>query len=231
VKNIFFLIILSLSLGNCFGQDTVLRKNRLSDSVLERYYVLKSDPAIKQGPYKALFRRHTVVASGNYTKNLKTGTWQFFDSAGKLVEKYDYDKSAFTYEAPAYTGGDDITYAFDDTLKAGDKLSRPIKIGGIYYGYIPYVTMFQLPFNMFGVNPDDFEADVELLISPMGRLADYNVHVTSATYEYDHLFRMDVNLFSPEDRTFVPATFNGKPVLVRILIKCFVTSEGGLDFY
>jgi hypothetical protein len=230
VKNILFLFILPLYLTQCSAQDTVLRKNRLSDSVLERYYVFKSDPTIKQGPYKALFRRRTVVASGNYTKNLKTGTWQFFDSAGKLVEKYDYDKSEFTYEAPAYAG-EDFSYLFDDSLKSGDRLTRPIKIGGIYYGYIPYVNLFQLPFNMFDVDPYDFDAYVELLISPMGRLADYNVHITSVTYEYDHLFKMDVNLFSPEDRTFIPATFNGKPVLTRIIIKCFVTSDGGLDFY
>jgi hypothetical protein len=230
VKNIFFLIILFLSLGTCFAQDTVLRKNRLSDSVIERYYVFKSDPTIKQGPYKALFRRHTVVASGNYTKNLKTGTWQFFDSTGKLVEKYNYDKSEFAYETPVYTN-EDFTFAFDDTLKVGDRLSRPIKIGGIYYGYIPYVNLFQLPFNMFGVDPDEFNAEIELLISPMGRLADYSVHVTASAYDYDHVFRMDVNLFKPEDRTFVPATFNGKPVLSRIIIKCFVTSDGRLDFY
>jgi hypothetical protein len=65
----------------------------------------------------------------------------------------------------------------------------------------------------------------------MGRLADYKVRVTSAPYQYDHIFTMDVKLFKDEDRRFIPATRNGVNVISRILIKCYVTSYGTLDFY
>jgi len=72
---------------------------------------------------------------------------------------------------------------------------------------------------------------IELLVSPLGRLADYKVRLVSAYYQYDQIFSMDVGLFSDEDRTFRPATLNGRPVMSRILIKCYVSSRGELDFY
>jgi hypothetical protein len=208
----------------------VLVKQRLSDSVTERYYVRKDSPNIKQGPYTALFRRKVTVAKGNYTKNIKTGIWQFFGPTGTLVEKYNYDQKRFTYETPP-SATDKFTYLFDDSLKVGDKVSRPVKIGGIYYGYITYLNLFKLPFGLYDIDNYYFVASLELLVSPMGRLADYKVHVVSDYYQYDQTFHFDVKLIGEEDRIFLPATLNGKPVMSRILIKCFITNSGGLDFY
>jgi hypothetical protein len=230
VKNRFLLFIILFCVTSCFAQDTVKQKNRLTDSVIERFYVLRSDKTIKEGLYKAFFKRKTLIASGNYSKNLKTGIWQFSDRRGRLVEKYDYDKNRFTYIAPLWAP-EYLSLLFDDTLKEGDRITRPLKIGGIYYGYIPYVNLFQLPFDTFGVSTYAFHAYVELLISPLGRLADYNVRIVSSYYDYDHTFNLDVKLFNEADRTFIPATLNGKRVMSRIVIKCFVTPSGGLDFY
>jgi hypothetical protein len=65
----------------------------------------------------------------------------------------------------------------------------------------------------------------------MGRLADYKVRITSDFYDYDHIINMDVGLFNQEDRTFTPATINGTAVISRIVIKCYVSPWGTLDFY
>jgi hypothetical protein len=230
VKNSCLFIISFFYLTNCLAQDTVERRNRLTGTVIERFYVLKSDPNIKKGPYKAFFRRSTLIATGNYNNDKKTGIWQFFDRRARLTEKYNYDKNSLTFEAPLYAI-DYLSYLLDDTIKVGDRITRPIKIGGIYYGYIPYVNIFQLPFDMFGTESYTFEAYVELLISPLGRLADYKVRVVSPYYEYDHTFNLDINLFSEADRMFFPMTLNGTPVMSRIVIKCYVTPSGGLDFY
>ncbi len=229
MKNIFLLLFIPLCITDCFAQDTAERKNKLSNHVIERYYVLKADPETKEGPYTALFRRKTLLARGNYHKNLKTGVWQFFNTNGTLIQKYNYDKNIFTFLAPL-NENDDLRFLFDDTLKNGDRVAIPLKIGGSYYGFIPYVSLFRLPFETWDIQTDAFEASIELLISPMGRLADYTVHIQSGFYDYDHTFKLDINLFDEADRTFKPAALNGTPVLSRIIIKCFVTSEGGLDF-
>ena len=230
MRVIFIFITTIFYLNNSFSQDTVERKDRLTDSVIERFYVLRSDPAIKQGPYHAIFRRKTFVAIGNYHNNKKTGVWQFFNTRGKLVEKYNYNSKRITLEAPL-SAEDDLTFLFDAHMDTTDKLTRPLKIGGSYYGFIPYVNAFQVPFDTFDTNTNSFMVYIELLISPLGRLADYKVHLKSLIYNYNQSFNLDVNLFSEEDRTFIPATLNGEPILSRIIIKCFVKDDGRLDFY
>ncbi|MDB5018434.1 MAG: hypothetical protein JWQ84_3266 [Mucilaginibacter sp.] len=230
MKTIFLFIISLFYIDSCFAQDTVEQKNRLSDSVIERFFVLKTDKKVKEGPYRALFKRKTIVATGYYRKNKKTGIWNFYKQDGSLVETYNYDTDEITFEAPVYTA-DDLNYHIDDTIKKADKVTRPLKIGGSYYGFIPYLNLFKLPFDTFGINTDSFNAYVELLISPLGRLADYKVHILSALYNYNYTFNLDVHLFDEADQKFVPATFNEKPVLSRIFIRCVVTDNGGLDFY
>ena len=224
---IFFGFLYAIS---CAGQDTLAQRERLSDSVTAHYHILSSNPNVKVGLYYAFLHRRTVLIRGNYSNGKKTGVWQFFDISGALNEKYNYDKKIFTYEAPLYASRD-FSFLFDDSIKVTDKLTRPLKIGGVYWGFIPYLNIYKLPFETFDVNTYLFEAYIELLISPMGRLADYNIRVVSADYNYDQVFNIDVHLFSEEDRTFIPATINGTPVMSRILIRCFVTPSGGLDFY
>lgn len=230
VKYCSFLIISLLYISNCFAQDTVEKKNWLSNSVIERYKVLKTDEKTKVGAYKAFYKRRTLIASGNYTKGIKTGIWSFYDEDGKLNEKYDYDKSEFLFEAPIDTATE-IQFSFDAKIAATDRLTRPLKIGGVYYGFIPYINMFKVPFDTYGVNMDYFDAVVELLVSPGGRLADYKVHLMSKAYQYTQTINLSVGLFSEDDKQFVPATLNRQPILARIFIRCSVNDDGSLDFY
>jgi hypothetical protein len=214
----------------CFAQETIERNNRLTDSVTETFRVLKLNKDIKQGVYRALFKHKTLVATGNYTNDKKTGIWNFYKPNSILVQRFNYDKNEFVFESGLDTLYD-VHYLIDEKIEETDTITRPLKIGGIYYGLIPYISAFQVPFDTFEINTDDFDAVIELLVSPLGRLADYKVHVVSGNYKYKQVFNLDVHLFSEEDRQFIPATLNGKPILSRIIIKCFVTSKGKLDFY
>jgi hypothetical protein len=214
----------------CCGQDTLSQRERLSDSVIAHYHILSAAPNLKVGLCSVFLKRKTLLVRGHYNNGKKSGVWQFFDIKGRLNEKYNYDKKQFTFEAPLYSSPD-FSFLFEDSLKIGDRLTRPLKIGGIYYGFMPYLSVYKLPFDIYDLNNDLFNAYIELLISPMGRLADYKIRIVSGQYQYDQIFNLDVSIFSDEDRTFIPATKNGVPVMSRILIKCFVTPEGGLDFY
>lgn len=230
VKYRLLSIISLLYLSNCFAQDTVNKKNWLTNSVIERFQVLKTDRKTKVGTYRAFYKRHTLIARGNYDKGVKTGIWTFYDEDGKLNEKYDYDKTEYLYEAPIDTAVA-IQFRFDDTIKAGDRLTRPLKIGGIYYGFIPYLSVFKLPFDTYGINMVYFDAVVELLISPGGRLADYKVHLISKAYQYNQTISLSPGLFNEEDKQFAPATLNRRPIMSRIFIRCTVEDDGSLDFY
>jgi hypothetical protein len=230
VKNLLLFIIALLGLSTCFAQDTVEVRNKLTDSVIERFYVLKANNKIKQGPYRAYFKRKITVAAGRYANDKRVGTWSFYETDGRLVEKYNYDTSDFLYEAPLKRNTH-IGFLFDKNIGKTDTLTRPVKIGGGYFSFVPYVTLFRVPFDTYDISTYLFDVYIELLVSPLGRLADYKVHLNSPYYQYSRVFNLDVKLFSEADRMFLPATVNHQPALCRVIIRCTLNDNGSLDLY
>lgn len=224
------LLIMVLFALHCMAQDTVRRRNKLTNRVIEKYYVLKDNPALKEGPYMAFFNRRKMIAEGNYKMGEKAGVWRFFNKRGELNEIFSYSRNTFLYEGPV-KNGDGVFFLFDTTATPKDTVTRPLKTGGCYYGMLPYVTAFRAPFDENDGNMDYFSAWIELLISPLGQLADYKVHVVSAIYQYKQTYELDTRLFSKADREFYPATINGKPIMCRIIIRCALNPDGTLDFY
>jgi hypothetical protein len=215
---------------SCFAQETIEKKNRLNDNVTEVFQVLKDNEAIKNGPYQAFYKRKTPIAMGNYTKGKKTGQWRFYNNKSKLMQIYNYDNDSLKYEAREYANTSDFWYAIDKEISDSDKVTKPVKAGGRYYGYLPYLGLFKVPFSTYEYSTTGGVAVIELLISPLGRLAEYKVRAVCSLIQYDQTVTMDVNLFKEEDKKFIPATYNGEAVLSRIMIKCRVTESGGLDF-
>ena len=230
MKKILLTIFTIAFITHCLAQDTLEIKNKLADKVTEIFHVIKGNEQVKVGLYHAVYKRNIPVASGNYVNGKRTGTWFFFDSKGELLQTYNYNLSRLQYEAPELQGSD-LRYLVDNELTDTDRTTKPVKIGGRYFGYLPYLGLYRTPFEPNEVAVSAFVGVVELLISPLGRLADYKVHLISNYYDYDRTTTMDLNLFKDEDKQFVPATINSEPVLSRIVIKCKLNSDGGLDFY
>ncbi|MBV8389365.1 MAG: hypothetical protein JO080_06165 [Mucilaginibacter sp.] len=215
---------------NCFAQETIEKKNKLNDNVTEKFQVLKDRQEIRNGVYQALFRRRVPVAQGNYINNKKTGTWRFYDPRGKLMQVYDYNTGTIQYEAKEFAQSSDFSYGIDKEISDTDKVTKPLKVGGRYYGYLPYLGLYRPPFDPYQYSTYGCIAIVELVISPLGRLADFKVHTNCSLIQYNQTITMHINLFKEEDRQFVPATYNGQPVVSRILIRCILNSSGGLEF-
>lgn len=230
LKNYPLFVCLIFCLSDCFAQATVEKKNKLNDNVIEKFQVLKDHQDVKNGPYEALYRRRVPIAQGNYTNNKKTGMWRFYDPKGTLMQVYDYNSKTIRYEAKEYARSSDFYYGIDREISDTDKVTKPLKVGGRYFGYLPFLGLYQPPFNPYEYGTDGCVAIVELLISPLGRLADFKVRVNCSLIQYDQTISMQVNLFKEEDRQFIPATYNGQPVLSRITIRCKLKSNGELDF-
>jgi hypothetical protein len=220
----FAAIILTI---NCFAQETVEKKNKLADNVSQVYKVLASNQYTKQGLYQALFKRKIVVATGMFENDKQTGVWRFFDQKGQAMQIYDYTKKQLLFEAREDTSSS-LRYFVDKQLDSTSKVTKPVKVGGRYYGYLPYLNLFTVPKDLRDINNEAFSAVVELLISPYGRLADYKVHLTAVNYE--RTINMNINLPNEEDMVFIPATLNGEPISSRVVIQCYVTNSGHLDF-
>ena len=200
------------------------RSRKLTPEVTEKYQVLKSDYSVMQGTYAAYLKK-ALVAAGNYNKNIKTGTWTFFDAKGKVVQRYNYDKNTLIYEAP-HDSTLRVRYVVDDSLKNNPLFTRPVRIGGRYYGYLPYINLIKLPAYASNLDNLNYRATIELLITPLGRLAEYKLRISAIgalNRDDDVVLNLNLNLLKDEDKVFLPATLNNNPIPVRIVIPC--------DFY
>jgi hypothetical protein len=214
----------------CVAQDTIEVKRKISNDVTEVYKVLAKDVNTRQGLFKALYKGKIPVASGMYVNDKRMGLWKFADRKGVIVQTYDYTNNRLFYEAPEDSTSH-ITYFVDKELKDGDKVKKPLKIGGVFYGYLPYLSLFTVPKEFKEIDRDAVIATVELLISPGGRLADYKVSLMQyATVEPFKTINMNIKLPDPADLMFIPATLNGEPIACRVVIRCEINSRFHLDF-
>jgi hypothetical protein len=228
-KKFLSVVIIFFCALPCFAQETADKHEKVFDNLVERFTVLKDSEQVKNGLYQVFTKRDRLVARGSYTMGKRAGTWHFYNKSGKLMQIYDYDKDSLEFEAKQYVGSN-ISYIIDKKISPKDTVTKPVKAGGRYFGYLPYLSLYKTPFNPYQYNIYGAEAQVELLISPLGRLADYKITVTFPFMDYTQTLRLDLNLLKEEDRKFIPATFNHRPILSRIIIKCSVTEDGELQF-
>ncbi|MDB5010740.1 MAG: hypothetical protein JWQ06_1529 [Mucilaginibacter sp.] len=198
----------------------------MTNTVVEQYHtIIEKDREIKQGLYQALYRK-TIIASGMFTNDKKTGVWHFYNNKGQSFENYNYDTNNLLGEAPEDSTSN-FRYTIDDTFKPGDRITKPIKVGGRYFGYLPYLKLFKIPADMANINRELYIAVLELLISPGGRLAEYKIHLKSG--DYDRIIHINPDLLSEEDKQFIPATINGKAITSNIFVHCYITDDDDID--
>ncbi|GAB2686906.1 hypothetical protein GCM10027037_06210 [Mucilaginibacter koreensis] len=203
-------------------EATTQVEDKITPEVSIKYHVLSANKKVMQGLYQAFYKKNTPVASGLYEHNEKAGTWHFFDKTGKLMQHYNYTKHLLTYEAPDdSTSG--IKYVVDEDFKQSDTITKPIRIGGRYFGYLPYLNLFRLPKDLYDFayvsGYGEPTVYLEFLISPAGRLADYRVHIKSYVYG-EKVLAVKIDQLSDDDKSFYPATLNGREISCRILLSC-----------
>lgn len=224
-----FFILLSVAYESR-AQETIVVTDKIGRDMSAKYHVLKSNPAVKQGLYQALYKKKTVVALGNYEQDKQTGIWHFYDPAGKIVQRYNYSTQKLTYLAPDDTASYTIQYAFDNKLTDTDHITKPIRVGGVFYGYLPYLKSFKI--EQTGLAPQSLYGVLQLLISPIGRLAECKLMIK--TKLRDHVidrYQLNGELLKDDDRLFIPATINGENVSSTIYILCKISSNWNVSIY
>ena len=134
-----------------------------------------------------------------------------------LLETMEDEKSSMRYE-------------FDVEPIGDDRLTKPVKPGGRYYGYLPYLKCFTLPRDMREADLDAYYVAMELLISPGGRLAEFKFHIkTPWDDDFDWVINVSPNRLFEDDKKFIPATLNGEPISSQIMIYCYFTNSQTID--
>lgn len=226
MKNILLVITLFFTTVAC-AQETIERTHKINSHITEKLRVLKSDKSTRQGLYQAVYDKTYAIASGQFDKDVKVGVWHFYQPNGHLLQNYNYTTKEVLYDAPEDTTSN-LRYFVDKQLTDSDKTSKPIKPGGRYYGYLPYLKLYKLPVNLMDINRDVSVAVIELLVSPGGRLAYFKVTLYSGNFS--KTFNMNIDALADEDKVFIPATLNGDPIGCRVMIKCFIEGDGTLGF-
>lgn len=226
MKKILLFISFLIYTGISNAQDIVNRKNRLTASVTEKYQTfIESDKEERQGLYQAFYGK-TLIAGGQYKNNKRTGTWVFYTRNGQAEERYNYNTNMLLAEAAE----DSITnfrYVFDGKISKTDEVTKPVKIGGRYYGYVPYLKLFKLPSDMQNIAREQFVVILELLVSPAGRLAEYKIHLKATNFE--RVLNYDPDRIADDFKLFLPATVNKVPVTSRIFISCYINNVDDID--
>ncbi|MFD2145989.1 hypothetical protein [Mucilaginibacter antarcticus] len=231
MKKLLLCTLIIFCLRDAMAQQIVERRNKIVGDVTERVQtIIEADKQVKDGSYRALYKRK-VLASGKYVNDKKAGIWHYFDRDGILMQNYDYDKNELLFEAPE-DAGSPFSYNVDDTIKATDKVTQPVKLGGRYFGYLPLLKLFVLPKELRQEPTVRYLVTFELLISPMGRLADIIIHVKYGTALREEMtYTIDPDLLKEHDRTFIPATFNAKPIASQIKLVCSADVYGLIDMF
>lgn len=173
------------------------------------------------GQYSAYLNKK-LLAVGNYDQNKKIGTWTFFDKQSQVCQRYNYDTKALMMESPE-NSANGVRYIVDDSLTTQYTFSRPVRIGGRYYGYLNYVNLIRLPEEMRNLSNESYKPTIELLVSPGGRLAEFKfrVHPAYSAAEVDDVvLNLNLKLIKDEDKVFIPGKLNDKPLAIRIIIPC-----------
>jgi hypothetical protein len=209
IAGIYCLLFLALSAN---AQETIEKTQKLIDGNKEAYHVLKANPQVKQGMYRVR-HKNKIVVSGMYDQNKRTGMWHYFDSKGNLLQNYNFDNHQLNYEAPDSISN--FRYIYDQNIKPTDRVTKPVRIGGRYYGYFPYINLFKSMESSMDIR-NLRSVIFEFLVSPGGNLADYKIYLNYLITQ--KILSADITHLSPDDKCFLPATINYEPVSSRIRI-------------
>jgi hypothetical protein len=235
LRTILIAILISLSLSG-YAQETIADYNKLSPGVTEEFHVLKSDHKIKNGPYKAFYNKKILIASGNYSNNKRTGVWYFYNSMGHEIQQYDFDQKKLISGTVHELTEDFLSYEFLPKVNDSDSVIFPIKVGGLFYGYLNYVNKFKVKTDAENSENTRQHGVLQMLVSPGGRLAEctllikgrvlINYRPQTATIDK---YQLDPELLSEDDKLFIPAKVNGVNVAVTIYIYCYIKSNGKIQ--
>ncbi|WP_295653492.1 hypothetical protein [uncultured Mucilaginibacter sp.] len=229
MKRCLLCLLLMQVMCFCHAQDTtthaepetVTRTNKPFEKIIEKFSVLKADKKTKQGLFQAFFNDAILVASGKYEDGKKMGKWRYNNTQGTLDQVYDYTNRKLIYVTAPDTAW--FKFDFDTKINDTDKLTYPIKIGGAFYGYQFVYNETVVPFSQDMHDshlPGKFRCTNILSVSPDGMLTRWQLLATNGNFK--KLYEVPMDKLSDDDKLFVAATQNGKPIPAKVYVDIYM---------
>ncbi|MCC8423320.1 hypothetical protein [Mucilaginibacter sp. UR6-11] len=230
MKKLLLFIAITFYWSRGSAQQPAEHKDKLTADITEQFqYTIESTKPVKNGFYKAFYKKKTLIADGTYKNDKKTGVWHFFSAEGDVLEDFDYDSNKLLYEAPEQKDSR-FKYAVDYNLTDSDIVIQPIKPGGRLFGYIPYLNILKQVGDIPNLADGNCYVVLKLLVSPLGRLADCNASIECGG-STPVVKNINTDQLADDDKTFIPATYNKKKVASQIEVYCLINRFGELDIY
>lgn len=232
-KRIFISISLLLVILSklCLAQETIELSAYHGGGITERYHTLKTDRKVKQGLYQQISRKNMAIVSGSYDHNKRVGIWHFYDPNGQVTELYNYTTAKLMYEAQVDSTHNYISYILDEKFAKDDTITKPVRIGGTWFGYLPYIKYFQIDGNNL-YSSEQTRAFLQILVSPGGRLSECKMIVQSKNNNAIlDTYLLKNELLDEYDKQFIPATINHQPVMSTILVLVKINPDWSISLY
>ncbi len=220
ITMIAFLSIPMLS----FCQETKSVSKKVSETLEEKYNVLKSDKKIKTGEYKVVDYNKNVFVKGEFANNKKVGVWSYFGTEGKLVQQYDFSANKLIMEdedpkSIVREGYDLVGVVTND----GDKIEPPVKIGGGNYGFYLLYDIRSIPMAVRN-EMATIESSMQYIffISEKGELISWDIIYADKTDDPKRE-KPSIKGLPADAYEFIPAKVNGKPVKSKLLYSVKLT--------
>lgn len=234
MKKIFSTFFLSVFAIICFAQDStklnepelVERTNDRSSIIHEKFTVLKSNKKVKQGLFQAFYEGKILLATGKYDNGVKSGVWRYCDNKGLVSQVYSYTNKKLIYNKTPDTAF--VQFDFDEKIAPTDTLTYPVKIGGSMYGYWfvfnSSVKQFSTDMHNVGLQ-SKYNCFNILSIDANGMLTRWQLLATNTGFK--KLYEVPIDQLTQEDKLFVPATQNGKPIPSKAYVKTYTQFVSG----
>ncbi|WP_231465138.1 hypothetical protein [Pedobacter sp. Leaf132] len=208
-------LILLMFIGfSAFAQkndSTRVRKSFNSYGLLEKAVESKSKPHVRNGSAE-VFYNDNLIATGLYKDNERFGRWRFFKyKTDTIAQIYNYSSKKIEFNLP-----DNTQNFFVDSLKQGDKLILPVKIGSMIDIYKYLAMKSKIPQELAKDNVK-YNLLYIIYINKQGKITkletEYLLNTSNKTFEITD--KSNAYL----DFDFVPAILNGKAVESQMMLK------------
>ncbi|WP_316849506.1 hypothetical protein [Pedobacter agri] len=210
----FLLLFIGFTAFAQKSDSTHMHYRFIRGGFIEHSTTLKTNKQIKNGVAKVM-KGHKVVATGMYENNNRVGRWNFYRSKDSLDQIYNYTTKKVEYNAP-----DSLIFFEIDSLKAGDKVVPPMKIGGNYYGLFFLIQNFKIP-KESNAYPGIHKVYLIFHLDVNGKLVKYDTEILLPVLK--KTTTMDLSKLKEEDFDFSPAYLNGKSVASRYVYESTLT--------
>lgn len=195
---LFSFFVLFITVSNCFSVNAQYHKTVVDTcgTYKKVYNVYKDDVNIKDGDY-FLYYKDKVIEKGCYKDNEKVGNWRFYNLNRTLEYEYDFDNK----EIVSISGRDNNLFKHETPC---------LYVGSPLIPYLFFVENLSYPAK--AVN-QDLQGDIVLAlkIDKQGKI--YGFYLYKKLQHIIDKAVKDVAIKMPYEWDFLPATYQGKPVM------------------